>query len=255
MTIYDFTNKISPSSFSPMHRLAHRLFAFSDARRADSILTISQGTRQQIYRRFGRDALVVTPAVDNIFTVQAATRVNQVLSEYGVQAPYLLNVATWEPRKNVAALVKAFLSLKQCGKLPQHSLVLAGHPGRASTEVMGLVQSAGNHVKVLGYVPREDLPCLFSGADAFVFPSLYEGFGMPVAEALACGTRVVTTDSMELREAGGDRCIYIEPSEAGIKLGIELACCQPFEQSRPNPQYTWSDGAAVLAMEINRLLK
>lgn len=254
LTIYDFTSKVSPSSFTPMHRLAHRLFAFGDARRADSILTISQATRQQIRVRFGRDALVIPPAVDSIFSVQSATRISEVLTEHQIEKPYLLNVAAWEPRKNVAGLVRAFLSLKREGKLPEHTLVLAGKPGRASAEVSRLLQSAGKNVKALGYVEREALPSLFSGADAFVFPSLYEGFGMPVAEALACGTRVVTTDSPELREAGGEQCIFIEPTQEGIRHGIEVACSMNTAPGIPLPRSTWSDTAAILAEEIHRLL-
>ena len=140
------------------------------------------------------------------------------------------------------------------GKLPEHTLVLAGKPGRASAEVSRLVQSGGNNVKALGYVEREALPGLLGGAEAFVFLSLYEGFGMPVAEALACGTRVVTTDSPELREAGGEQCIFIEPIEERIRHGIEVACSMNSAPSSSPPRSTKNDNAAILAGEIHRLL-
>ena len=106
-------------------------------------------------------------------------------------------------------------------------------------------------MKALGYVEREALPGLLGGAEAFVFLSLYEGFGMPVAEALACGTRVVTTDSPELREAGGEQCIFIEPIEERIRHGIEVACSMNSAPSSSSPRSTWNDNAAILGREYD----
>jgi glycosyltransferase involved in cell wall biosynthesis len=99
-----------------------------------------------------------------------------------------------------------------------------------------------------GYVPDEMMPILYAGADALVFPSLYEGFGMPVLEARACGARVVTTDLPELREAGDEYVIYVEPTLEGVKTGILQAIGSP----KPPPAVgrTWKEPARILARAL-----
>jgi len=253
LTILDFTSKISPTSFDPLHLAAHRLFAARDARRADSLLTISEGTKLQIKKHYGLTSLVIPPAVDEIFSPPSNSYLSETLSLHQIQTPYLFNIATWEPRKNVGNLIRAFLSLKNQGKLPDHTLVLAGKHGRSTTEIQKLIQGQEKHITVLGYVRREHLPSLFAGADALVFPSLYEGFGMPVAEAIQCGTRVITTDSIELREAGGENCIYVQPTEEGIRQGIETLFRLPQQPNEPPPRISWASSAAILAKEISQL--
>jgi glycosyltransferase involved in cell wall biosynthesis len=99
-----------------------------------------------------------------------------------------------------------------------------------------------------GYVPDQSMPMLYAGADALVFPSLYEGFGMPVLEARACGARVVTTDIPELREAGDEYVIYVQPTLGGIKAGILRAIDLP--QPPPAVGRTWNEAARVLARAL-----
>ncbi len=253
LTILDFTSKISPTSFDPLHLAAHRLFAARDARRADSLLTISEGTKLQIQKHYGLTSLVIPPAVDEIFSRPSNSTLSETLAKYQINTPYLFNVAAWEPRKNVANLIRAFLTLKNQGKLPNHTLVLAGKHGRSSTEIQNLIQGHEKHIKVLGYVRREHLPSLYAGAEALVFPSLYEGFGMPVAEAIQCGTHVITTDSIELRQAGGKNCTYVQPTEEGIRHGIETLGSLPQQPTEPPPGISWACSAAILAKEISHL--
>lgn len=253
LTILDFTSKISPTSFDPLHLAAHRLFAARDARRADSLLTISEGTKLQIQKHYGLTSLVIPPAVDEIFSRPSNSTLSETLAKYQINTPYLFNVAAWEPRKNVANLIRAFLTLKNQGKLPNHTLVLAGKHGRSSTEIQNLIQGHEKHIKVLGYVRREHLPSLYAGAEALVFPSLYEGFGMPVAEAIQCGTHVITTDSIELRQAGGKNCTYVQPTEEGIRHGIETLGSLPQQPTEPPPRTSWACSAAILAKEISQL--
>lgn len=247
VTIHDFASERAPESFHPLHRMAHWLFAAGDARRADAIMAVSEGTRSLIRRHVGRGAVVVPPAVDSRFVPQSAAAIRRVCAAHDIADPYLLNVAAWEPRKNVASLVKAFLGLKRDGLLDRHILVLAGGRGRAYRDVEALAASGGDAVRVLGYVGDSDLPALYAGADAFVFPSVYEGFGMPVAEALACGTRVLAADSAELREAGGPACHYVEPTEAGIREGILHVLASRVPERGQIPGRTWAASAAILA--------
>ncbi len=253
VTVHDFATKVSPQSFSPLHRIAHHIFAARDAKRADVVLTISEGTRRKIRAVFGRDAVIVSPGVDQAFERPSSQTADLVLSELGIDGPYLFNIATCEPRKNITLLVETFLKMKENGDLPLHRLVLAGGPGSCSAAVNKLIAKSDGAVLALGYVDRKVLSSLYSRADAFVFPSLYEGFGMPVREALACGARVVATDSLELREAGDESCIYIDPSEAGIACGILEAIGPSKLHVKTKSMPSWKMSAAILGQQIVRV--
>src|SRR4029077_11293484 len=171
------------------------------------------------------------------------------LSRLGVKRPYLLSVATPEPRKNLDAVLRAYIELKRDGKLSEHQLVLAGPTGWKNRGLKQRLDEARPYGLVLaGYVPDESMPMLYAGADALVFPSLYEGFGMPVLEARACGARVVTTDIPELREAGDEYAIYVQPTLDGVKTGIMKAVGLP--KAAPAVGRTWKDAARILARAL-----
>jgi glycosyltransferase involved in cell wall biosynthesis len=134
-----------------------------------------------------------------------------VRAKHGIRVPYILYVGTIEPRKNITRLIQAFAQLKKRG-LP-HKLVIVGQPGWHCAPIYSEVERQGlqNEVIFTGYVPFEDLPALYSGAESMAFPSLYEGFGLPVMEAMACGTPVVTSDSSSLAEIADDAALLIDP--------------------------------------------
>jgi glycosyltransferase involved in cell wall biosynthesis len=172
-----------------------------------------------------------------------------VLDRYSVSVPYILSVATWEPRKNIPTLIEAFLEMKRRGELPGYKLVLVGGRGWKDRKLASLVENLEReNVIPVGYVPDEHLPFLYSGAELFVFPSTYEGFGMPVLEARACGTRVVASDIPELREAGGSNSVYVIPTAQGIREGI-LAVLSRNDRTEAADlsSYSWETGAAELA--------
>lgn len=248
LTIHDFWYQISPKSTHWLHVLAQRIFLKSEIRRADALVTNSQGTATRLYSFTGHKSTVILPAINELFQPQSQSQVDPVLQRFGIDTPYLLNVATWEPRKNVGLLVKTFIGMKQVGLIPNHKLLLVGKKGWDYAYIQALIADSGlKQIIALDYVPDEFLPGLYAGADLFVFPSIYEGFGMPLLEARACGTQSVATDITELREAGGSDTTYIQPTEEGLRAGILAALRKPKTPPKSTAMPTWQAGAQTLA--------
>ncbi len=252
LTVYDLVYKLMPDTMYRFNLWAFRLFFRRDLYMADKVVTISHGTSKRLKAMLGRKSdAVVYPSVDRRFCQREHNEIQACLSRYDIEKPYLLTVATWEPRKNLSNLLKAFLWMKKDGQLPDYRLVLVGTRGWKDNDIVRLLYGNASESGVihLGYVPRDDLAALYSGAAAFVFPSLYEGFGMPVLEARRCGAQVITSDIPELREAGGDDAIYISPTVDGIRAGI-LRCLNQKRRNFANmclKTPTWKEGAQVMA--------
>lgn len=197
-----------------------------NARAAARIIAISGQTRDDLIQHYGvrpERVTVIHHGVDHErFRPLQAEQVNPVLDRLGVQAPYLLFVSTIQPRKNLPRIVAAF----ELQDDPELNLVIAGKPGWMSGPALERIAAspARERITLLGYVAAEDLPALYNGAQAFVFPSLYEGFGMGILEAMACGCPVVTSDRSSLPEVAGDAAVLADPtSTEAIAAGIRLA--------------------------------
>jgi len=139
----------------------------------------------------------------------------RVRARYGIGERYLLYVGTLQPRKNLARLVDAFTRLAGDPALTGVQLVLAGKPGWLADDLAPRVARLGLAGRVLfpGYIADADLPALLSGALAFAFPSLYEGFGIPVLEAQSCGVPVMTSNNSSLPEVAGDAALLVDPHD------------------------------------------
>jgi glycosyltransferase involved in cell wall biosynthesis len=248
ITVYDLNFRIVPETMSVSHRWSFKLFFKADLMKAGVVTAISRGTAQRLFDSFGRRVnAIVEPAVGTAFVPQTSDRVKEILSQYSLHKPYLLGVATWEPRKNLELLIKSFLNMKSQGLLSKHKLVLVGGRGWKDERLASLLLQ-NDSVIPLGYIPDDHLAPLYSGAEVFIFPSIYEGYGMPVAEALACGTRVVATDTPELREAGRKGTIYIDPTPTGISQGILGALQFSNPVSVHNQEMvTWKESAKILS--------
>jgi len=176
------------------------------AQQADYVITVSEHSKAAISRVYGVPddrILVAHPAPDHIFQpIQEQSR-KAVLDLYGLQEPYLLSVAVLEPNKNVKAILEGYQIAGGRAGL-QRPLALVGAPGRAAPQLHRAIErlGLGEEVRILGYVPREHLPAIFSGASCFLWASLYEGFGLPPLEAMACGTEATLAC---LAEAARDR--------------------------------------------------
>jgi glycosyltransferase involved in cell wall biosynthesis len=149
--------------------------------------------------------------------------VTELRHRLGLPEAYVLFVGTIQPRKNLGRLAEAMSFVTNAG-LP-HQLVIAGKRGWLASEVETLISrsAAAERVHYLGYVANSDLPALYTGADAFCFPSLYEGFGLPVLEAMACETPVVASDSSAVPEVAGDAALLVDPTDVAA-IGNALVC-------------------------------
>ncbi len=203
--LYDCTYLTAPQTHSTFNRLYLQALMPSFLRAADAVVAISESTRRDAERFYPLPAgrvEVVYPGVGPAFApVHAAARLTALRARYRLPDRFVLFVGTFEPRKNLAVVLRA---LAQPG-LRDVPLVVAGRPGWLVAETERLIESLGLGARVLriGRVPDEDLPALYTSAEAFVFPSLYEGFGLPALEALACGAPVLAADTSSLPEVVG----------------------------------------------------
>jgi len=215
VTVHDLSFKLFPECAEPnLVRFLERRLPRS-LNRARIILADSQCTKEDLVRLYGLSPTriaVVMGGVDDRFHPVAEPAVTAVRQKYALPGDYVLTVGTLEPRKNLVRLVEAFAKLQQ-ESTGVSQLVIAGGKGWLYDEIFATVQrlELTDRVRFLGFVPDDDLPALLTGARLFVFPSLYEGFGLPPLEAMACGTPVVCSRSSSLPEVVGDAAIVVEP--------------------------------------------
>lgn len=214
-TLHDFTSRLMPELHTAANIRADDSFARNILERADGLIAVSENTRQDALRflHIHPDRIeVIHSGVDERF-FDAAPLVRD--------RPYLLFLGTIEPRKNVDALMDAWRALP--GHLRQEfDLLIAGPPGWGSEGTLARLRSNADNMHYLGYVPESQIPSLTAGAAAFAYVSLYEGFGFPVAQAMAAGVAVVTSNTSCLPEIAGDGALCVDPgSVAEIASALE----------------------------------
>jgi glycosyltransferase involved in cell wall biosynthesis len=199
---------------------------------------------------------VVAAGVDKIFSpVTDSDRLDQARTRYRLPDRFLISVGTLEPRKNYARLISAFARMRKQTGLP-HQLVIVGRPGWLFDEIHERVrvEGMGEYVHFLGFVPDVDLAALYTLADLMVFPSLYEGFGIPPLEAMACGTPVVSSDNSSLPESVGTAALTVNAEDTeGISDAIGQVLCDDNFRARlielgrtRAAQFTWHSAARGL---------
>lgn len=185
---------------------------------AARIIAVSQATQADIikrYKRRSKEIHVIYEAVDrSLFRPIPEGEADRMLRKYKIRRPYFLFVGTIQPRKNLVRLIEAFSIFLKKDPRNSTALVLAGKSGWLYDAIYDAPQRFGieRRVHFIGHVPPLDLPALYSAAECFVFPSLFEGFGLPILEAFACGCPVITSNTSSMPEVAGDAALLIDPT-------------------------------------------
>ena len=252
-TIHDLTCWLLPETHPRGNVVADRQFAGRILQRADGLIAVSEATRRDAVRILGlpekRIRVIHHGVVEPFFRVTAAEAA-RARAGHGLKRPYLFFVGTIEPRKNVDLLLNAYAGLG-ADLRDEFELVLAGPAGWAQKKTMARLAAPPPGVRYLGYVGEGELPGLFAGAAAFVYPSLYEGFGFPVAQAMAAGTPVITSDVSALPEIAGGAALLVDPrSESELREALARLLTSPSlrgelaERGRGNAaRFTWEECA------------
>lgn len=255
VVVYDVGHRLFPRAHAVSEWLYLEWAIRRHLRVATRLLTISEASKRDLVRLYGADPdciAVAYPAVEDRFHPASEDQKRQVRSRYGLSERYVLHLGTIKPRKNLPRLVRAFAQ----ARLPSDTqLVLGGMTtfGGGAVERAIAVTGLGERVRRLAYVPDADLPALYSSATAVAIVSLYEGFGMPALEALACGAPLVASNRGSLPEIVGDAGIVVDPLDVGsISRGLEQAVEDPIAREallqagpRRAADFNWSSAARI----------
>ena len=258
VSIHDLSFEHLPQTFNRRSRTQLRLTVRHSARRAARILSLSEHTRRDIIATYGINAARVNAiplaAPDHFRPVMDNRELQRVRHTYGIDGEYILSVGSIQPRKNLARLIKAYAVLRGIGpadKLPK--LVLAGKCAWLYDETLHTLAESGvkDAVVLTGYVPESDLPALYSGALCFVYPSYFEGFGLPPLEAMKCGAPVMVGNRTSLPEVVGESALLVDPFDvdaiaAALKRLITDAALRNELSSKGRERaeaFSWSETA------------
>lgn len=219
LTVLDAYIVRSPQSFSLWQRTIMNRLLLRCIERADKIIAISHFTKRELlelYPNIPEEKIVVTwLGVHSRFKVVDESAKTLVKAKYKLEKPFILSVSTIEPRKNLKTLIRAFAQIRD---RIDHDLVLTGAYGWKSKDLYELISELklNDRIKFPGFVDVEELPAIYNLADLFVYPSLYEGFGLPPLEAMACGCPVITTNVASLPEVVGDAAETLDPLDVEV---------------------------------------
>lgn len=226
VTIFDLIPITNPETEKWMARVYWKIQIPAAARHADFVITSSEFAKREIIRRYGtpEDRIAVIPIAYNSYCrpIEKTQESDEVRRKYSIPDRYILYVGTIQPRKNIDTLVKAYSKLVKT-KGVTHKLVITGRKGWLYGPLFELIKSEGLEQNVIftGFVPDEELPYIYSGAELFVYLSLFEGFGIPPLEAMACGVPVICSNTTSLPEVVGDAGILKAPlDQDGIEKSI-----------------------------------
>jgi glycosyltransferase involved in cell wall biosynthesis len=265
-TLHDLIPQLFPEFHLPLNRWFLNAAFPRFLKRADAIIAVSECTRRDAMRLYGvpeERITVVTEGVDPRFRAGIRDeRRQEVRARYALPEHYILYVGTIEPRKNLIRLVDAFRALR-AGGFP-HRLVLVGARGWLDQPVFDHIAELGLEEQVIrpGFVSDDDLPAVYSAADLFVFPSLYEGFGLPPLEALASGVPTVASNTSSIPEVVGDAALTVPPEDTAALAEAmrraltddDLRALLSDRGPAQAAQFTWQKAAAQTRAVYDRVL-
>ncbi|WP_322489800.1 glycosyltransferase family 1 protein [Chloroflexus sp.] len=226
ITIHDLAFIRFPQTFRAYNRIYLDLATRLSARRASRILAVSEHTKREVVGLLGipPERVIVTPnAARSHFRPPAPAAIEQLRAFHGLPERFVLYVGTLEPRKNLTTLLEAFALVSR--SVPDVPLLIGGGKGWMYEPIFARLEQLNlrDRVKFAGYLPEEELPLWYAAATVFVFPSIYEGFGMPPLEAMSCGTPVITSNTSSLPEVVGDAGLMVAPTDT-IGLAEAIRC-------------------------------
>ncbi len=220
VSVMDLSYLYFPEMFNKSDLLQLRNWTAYSVKQASKILTISNSSKDDIMKEYKveKDRVVVTHLgiKETVTLTPHIYSMSQLKAKYDLTDNYILFVGTLQPRKNITRLIKAFAKVAKDEKLPKDlQLVIVGRKGWLYEEILDAPKELGieEHVKFLENVEDDELPYFYKNALCFVLPSLYEGFGLPVLEAMKQGCPVITSNISSLPEAGGDAALYVDPED------------------------------------------
>jgi glycosyltransferase involved in cell wall biosynthesis len=218
VTIHDLSCFVYPQHHTEANYQFVTRNVHQAARRASVIIADSQSTKREVMRFLHvpeeKIKVVYLAASETFNEKRSPESIAQIKSKYRIDKPYIFALGSVEPRKNLPSALIAFKALLETKKI-DYQFVIAGGKGWKNEAFYRLLKklSIDANLVMTGYVPEEDLPALYQGAEVFVYPSLYEGFGLPVLEAMASGTPVITSNTSSLPEVAGDAALLVNPLE------------------------------------------
>ena len=228
-TLHDVIPLLLPETFTLKHRLVVRATMSRVVRRADRVMVPTEAVKRDVIDQLGipgeRVRVIHWGCEERFSPDRSAAGAERVRAKYALPAAYVLALGTLEPRKNLTTLLAAFARLRQRPDVPSElRLVIAGPRGWRDAPIFEAVDALGlsDAVSLPGYIDDDDLPDLYRGAELLAFPSLYEGFGLPIVEAMRCGVPVITSDRSAMPEVAGGAALLVDPHDANA-LATALA--------------------------------
>lgn len=260
VTIHDICFEHYKDIFTRREYIRQKLLIPYAAKRSKLIFTVSEFSKQDIAKCYNvrPEKIVVTyNGVSDEFRPLSETEIDRgrLFDQYGIRGDYILTVGNLQPRKNIVRLIKAFLILKKEYIAPLQ-LVIVGKKAWMYDEIFQEVAQNDTDILFTDYVETEDLVRLYSGAKCFVYPSLFEGFGIPPIEALACGTPVAVSNTSSLPEVVGENGLYFDPnSEKDIKDTISrlVESGISIKSNAEDSSYSWTVSSKKILDSYKRL--
>jgi glycosyltransferase involved in cell wall biosynthesis len=227
VTVYDMVWLHYPETTTRYNLYLQRAFAERGIAEADIVLVISRSTQEELVQTLGvsrEKTRLIYPSIPDRYKPEPSQEAAEyIAAKYSVPSRYMATVGTVEPRKNLKLLIKTLRILKENGQLAC-PLLVAGAKGWKNSNLFHEIQDSGltdREIRFMGYLPDEDMPFFYSGAQLFLFPTLHEGFGLPPVEAMACGVPVVASNAQCMPEVLGDAAILESPTSAeGFAMAI-----------------------------------